>query len=440
MDYKNKNIVIVGLGKSGLSCIDFFIKKGVFPKVVDNHPDPVNKILLPKNIKTHFGALKKSWLLSADLIVVSPGVPLSQPALMAAAKKNISIVSDIELFCREMKDNNPHTKIVAITGSNGKTTVTSLIGAVAKASAIPTAVGGNIGAPVLNLLEEKAALYVLELSSFQLETTYSLAATIATILNISEDHMDRYPEGLGQYMAAKQRIYRNAHYAVVNSDDRLTLPEFSGPKIVTYGRAAGSYDLDTHYCHLRVKGKNVLATRDMKLIGVHNYVNALVALAVADILRIDRKISTDVIKTFVGLPHRFELVYDNKGVRWINDSKGTNVGSTLCALDSVQCYGTLYLLLGGDGKCADFSPLLAGLNRKDLVIYTFGKDASALAQLRPEISHQVTSLKEAIASFAPKLCANDVVLLSPACASWDQFKNYKERGMVFTQLAKEFGL
>lgn len=440
MDYKNKNIVIVGLGKTGLSCVDFFIKKGVLPQIMDSHPAPANQRLLPKNMKIHFGGLDQCCLLQADLIVVSPGVPLSAPALVAAAKRHIPILSDIELFCREIKEQQPEAKIVAITGSNGKTTVTSLIGAIASASHMVTAVGGNIGTPVLALLDKKAALYVLELSSFQLETTHSLGATIAAVLNISADHMDRYPHGMDQYAAAKQRIYQNAQYAIINMDDPRTVPDCSyDAEMVTYGRQQGKYALDEDYCHLRADGKNVLSTQEMRLAGRHNYLNALVSLAVADILGIDRKISIDAIKTFAGLPHRFELVYSNRGVRWINDSKGTNVGSTLAALESVTCHGTLYLLLGGDGKGADFTPLRTGLNRKDLVIYTFGKDAYFLAQLRPEISHQVRRLQEAIADLAPKLTANDVVLLSPACASWDQFKDYRERGEQFTRLAQEFG-
>lgn len=439
MDYKNKNIVVVGLGKTGLSCVDYFLKQGVHPRVVDSRPTPPGYDQLHSNIETHFGYLPELWLMTADLIVVSPGIALSTPMLKKAAAAGVEIVGDIELFCREI-NRCSGKRLVAITGANGKTTVTSLLGSIAKAAGIATAVGGNIGCPVLSLLNETADLYVMELSSFQLETTTSLRATIATILNISEDHMDRYPQGLAQYTEAKQRVYRQAKYAIVNEDDPLTFPKnLTQEKIVTYGRSHGEYCLDHNYTHLMAYGKVVLATKTMKLNGIHNYTNALVALAAADILGIERMVSTNVIKAFVGLPHRFELVHQHQGIRWINDSKATNVGSTHAALGSVVCDGHLYLLLGGDGKCADFTPLLPSLARKNLTIYTFGQDAQLLAQLKPDITCQVNTLREAVQDLAPRLKSGDVVLLSPACASLDQFKNYEERGEVFRQLAEEFG-
>lgn len=438
--YHSKNVVIIGLGVTGLSCVNYFIAQNVIPKVIDTRQNPNGLAELDPRVEYHLGSLNSNWLLNANLIVVSPGIALSTPELVQAQAKGIEIVGDIELFCREVNQLK-NRKIAAITGANGKTTVTSLVGAIVEAAGINVGVGGNIGQPALSLLNENYAVFVLELSSFQLETTSSLQATIATILNISEDHMDRYPEGIMQYTAAKQRIYRLADNCIVNHDDKLTYPtnEPKDANCIEFGLHNGRYHLDPTLRYLMVDNQKVLDTMNMQLIGVHNYLNALAALAIADCLDIDRANSLPAIANFKGLAHRFELVFKNRGVIWINDSKATNVGSTVAALTSVVCSGTLYLLLGGDGKAADFTPLLPHLIRPQIRIFCFGRDKVLLAKLRPEVTTVVDTMADAIIEIAKLVKANDVVLLSPACASLDQFKNYIERGQVFTSLAQEHG-
>jgi len=386
-------------------------------------------------VERHLGGINGDWLLDADLIVASPGVALAHPILSEAVEAGIEIVGDIELFCREAQ-----APIVAITGSNGKSTVTTLVGEMAKAAGWQVGVGGNIGLPALSLLQSPAQLYVLELSSFQLETTHSLKAAAATVLNVSEDHMDRYPLGMQQYRAAKLRIYENAKVCVVNADDALTMPvRGADARCVSFGIDFGDYHLNKQQGNvwLRVKGEKVLNTAEMKLVGQHNYTNALAALALADAVGLPRASSLAALTQFNGLAHRFQLVHEHQGVRWINDSKATNVGSTEAALNGLQVSGTLWLLLGGDGKSADFSPLTPYLQGDKVRTYCFGRDGDALASLRPEIAVRTETLRQALEQIVPQLQSGDMVLLSPACASLDQFRNFEQRGEQFAQLAKE---
>lgn len=434
-DYQGKKVVIIGLGLTGLSCVDFFVARGVTPRVMDTRVVPPGLEKLPENVERWLGSLNDDWLQSADLIVASPGMALAHPSLMDAADAGVEIVGDIELFCREAQ-----APIVAITGSNGKSTVTTLVGEMAKAAGWQVGVGGNIGLPALMLLDNPAQLYVLELSSFQLETTHSLHAAAATILNVTEDHMDRYPLGMQQYRAAKLRIYENAAVCVVNADDAMTMPVRGADKrCVSFGVDVGDYHLNRQQgsVWLRVKGEKVLNTDEMHLVGQHNYTNALAALALADAVGLPRATSLKALTTFGGLPHRFQLVHEHNGVRWINDSKATNVGSTEAALNGLQVKGTLWLLLGGDGKSADFSSLSRYLQGDHIRIYCFGRDGEALAALRPEIAVQTDTMAEAMQQIAAKVQPGDLVLLSPACASLDQFKNFEQRGDVFAQLARE---
>ena len=414
-DYQGKKVVIIGLGMTGLSCVDFFMA-------------PVER---------YVGGLNEDWLLTADLIVASPGIALAHPSLSAAADAGVEIVGDIELFCREAQ-----APIIAITGSNGKSTVTSLVGEMAKAAGLNVGVGGNIGLPALMLLDAERELYVLELSSFQLETTSSLRAAAATILNVTEDHMDRYPLGLQQYRAAKLRVYENARACIVNADDALTMPvRGADDRCISFGVDVGDYHLNRQQGEtwLRVKGEKVLNVKEMKISGQHNYSNALAALALADAAGLPRASSLKALTTFTGLAHRFQLVLEHNGVRWINDSKATNVGSTEAALNGLHLDGTLYLLLGGDGKSADFTPLSRYLTGDNVRLYCFGRDGAQLAALRPDVAVQTETMEQAMRQIAPQVVAGDMVLLSPACASLDQFKNFEQRGDIFARLAKELG-
>ncbi|CQQ39352.1 UDP-N-acetylmuramoyl-L-alanine--D-glutamate ligase [Yersinia enterocolitica] len=443
VDYQGKKVVIIGLGLTGLSCVDFFIARGVTPRVMDTRINPPGLDKLPENVERHVGDLNQQWLLDADLIVASPGIALAHPALSEAAEAGVEIVGDIELFCRENQ-----APVVAITGSNGKSTVTTLVGEMAKAAGWQVGIGGNIGVPALNLLKQltlqkhENQLVVLELSSFQLETTSSLRASAATILNVTEDHTDRYPFGLQQYRAAKLRVYENAKVCVVNADDALTMPvRGADNRCISFGVDVGDYHLNKQQGEiwLRVRGEKVLNNREMKLTGRHNYTNALAALALADAVGIPRSSSLKALTTFTGLPHRFQLVFEHNGVRWINDSKATNVGSTEAALDGLQVDGTLHLLLGGDGKSADFSGLTRFLQGDHIKIYCFGRDGEQLAELRPEVSQLTETMEQAMVLLAKSLAPGDMVLLSPACASLDQFRSFEQRGDEFARLAEELG-
>ncbi|MGK3129710.1 UDP-N-acetylmuramoyl-L-alanine--D-glutamate ligase [Pantoea sp. C8B4] len=434
-DYRGRKVVIIGLGITGLSCVDFFLAQGVTPRVMDTRVSPPGLDKLPEAVERYVGGINSDWLLASDLIVASPGIALAHPALSEAADAGIEIVGDIELFCREAQ-----APIVAITGSNGKSTVTTLVGEMARAAGWQVGVGGNIGLPALTLLKSPAQLYVLELSSFQLETTYSLQAAAATILNVTEDHMDRYPLGMQQYRAAKLRIYENARVCVVNADDGMTMPVRGvDARCVSFGINLGDYHLTQQQgsTWLRAQGERVLNTDEMALVGQHNYTNALAALALADAVNIPRASSLKALTTFTGLAHRFQLVHEANGVRWINDSKATNVGSTEAALNGLQVKGTLWLLMGGDGKSADFSSLTRFLQGDNVRLYCFGRDGDALAALRPEIATRTETMQQAMEQIAPQAKAGDMVLLSPACASLDQFRNFEQRGDIFAQLAKE---
>ncbi|AHF78346.1 UDP-N-acetylmuramoyl-L-alanyl-D-glutamate synthetase [Sodalis praecaptivus] len=436
-DYRGEQVVIIGLGLTGLSCVDFFRRRGVTPRVMDTRFTPPGLEKLPADVPRHLGSLNEAWLLDATLIVASPGIPLSHPALAAAAAAGIAIVGDIELFAREAQ-----APVVAITGSNGKSTVTRMVGEMAAAAGWQVGVGGNIGLPALMLLEAPRQLYVLELSSFQLETTHSLKAAAATVLNISEDHMNRYPLGLQQYRAAKLEIYHHAAVCVVNADDALTLPERGhDARCVSFGVERGDYYLSQRAGNtwLMARGEPLLDCAEMTVGGRHNYTNALAALALADAIGLPRAASLAALRQFRGLAHRFELVHDRHGVRWINDSKATNVGSTEAALNGLAVAGTLHLLLGGDGKSADFTPLSPLVQGDRVQLYCFGQDGAQLASLRPDAATLTETLEQAMRIIGTRVRAGDLVLLSPACASLDQFSNFEVRGEVFTRLAREVG-
>lgn len=435
--YQGKKIVIIGIGLTGLSCVNYFLARGVTPRVMDTRSAPRGLDELPESVERHTGGLNDDWLLEADLIIASPGIALAHPSLRAAADAGVEIVGDIELFCREA-----YAPVIAITGSNGKSTVTTLVGEMAKAAGMNVGVGGNIGLPALMLLEPGRELYVLELSSFQLETTSSLRAVAATVLNVTEDHMDRYPLGLQQYRAAKHRIYENAQVCIVNADDGLAIQACgTDERCISFGINVCDYHLNRQQGEtwLCVKGEKVFNIKYMVLTGQHNYINALAALALADAAGLPRASSLKALTTFTGLPHRFQLAHERHGVRWINDSKATNVGSTEAALNGLEVDGTLHLLLGGDGKAADFSPLYRYLSGDNIRLYCFGHDGAALAELCPEISDKTETMEQAMQLIAGRVQPGDLVLLSPACASLDQFKNFEQRGDLFTRIAQELG-
>lgn len=425
--YQGKTVTVIGLGTTGLSCVDFFKKKKANIQVIDTRANPVGADKLDKTIPLHTGGLNSEWLLKSDLIVISPGLALATPEIQQAIQAGVEVVGDVELFCREAK-----APIIAITGSNGKSTVTTLTAEMVKQAGLKVGMGGNIGVPVLSLLDEDYDLFVLELSSFQLETTYSLKAKAATILNISEDHMDRY-DAIADYRNAKLRIYENAENIVVNGEDAQTYPEQAVKNLIRFAEQNAEYTMRNGV--LYAGDTAIINTNQMLISGRHNEMNALAAMALAEAANVPREGIVKALQTYGGLPHRFQAVATNDGVRWVNDSKATNVGSTIAALNGLSVAGTLYLLLGGDGKAADFSELKPLINKPNIVCYCFGQDGNELAKLS-EQSVLVETMQEAITAIRPQLKKGDMVLLSPACASLDQFKNFEQRGDVFVSLAQ----
>ena len=425
-------VVILGLGKTGLSCVNYFLRQGVTPMVLDTRANPPGRQELPSHVELRCGPLDAELLCQAELIIASPGIALATPALQAAASAGVEIIGDIELFVREAK-----APIVAITGSNGKSTVTTLVGEMAAEAGIAVGVGGNIGTPALDLLLAPCDLYVLELSSFQLETTHSLQAAAATILNLSEDHLDRY-DGMAGYLAAKQKIYQGARHILVNRDDAATLP-VGGTVWQSFGLNGASYGRVYHQgaLWLAVQGEPQLPVAELHIVGAHNQMNALAAMALCDAVQVPRMAQLAVLRRFTGLPHRCQFVREQQGVRWINDSKATDVGSTLAAVaglaESVQ--GKLILIAGGQGKGQDFAPLQALLGHGIDVMLCFGQDAELLCALGPQ-TEQVADLAAAVARAHELAQPGDWVLLAPACASLDMFKNFEERGTCFASLVE----
>ena len=432
MQYQDKKVTVIGLGKTGLSCVDFLRAKYAEVRVMDTRNAPAGADQLDKTIPLHTGSLNQQWLLESDLIVISPGLAVKTPEIQTALQAGVEVVGDIELFCREADK-----PIVAITGSNGKSTVTTLVAEMAKAAGLSVGMGGNIGIPALSLLNQSHDIYVLELSSFQLETTYSLKTVAATVLNVTEDHMNRYVD-LQDYRHAKLKIYDNCQTAVVNGEDPLTLPTTQHPaKQVRFLEHHADYWLknENQKTYLMARDEVILACDEMKLTGRHNYMNALAAIALAQAAGINLLGIQTALREFGGLEHRFQVAHMAHGVRWINDSKATNVGSTVAALTGLQVAGKLYLLLGGDGKGADFSTLATLINQPHIYCYCFGRDGKALADLTSQ-SRLFDTMEQAIAAIRPQLQAGDMVLLSPACASLDQFPCFEARGEAFTRLAQ----
>ncbi|HRH90359.1 MAG TPA: UDP-N-acetylmuramoyl-L-alanine--D-glutamate ligase [Agitococcus sp.] len=431
--------VVIGLGKTGLSCVRYLRGLGYKVAVNDTRDNPPNLAELQAefpDVEISLGKLDEHLLLKAHEIIASPGISINEPELVSARlNAGISVIGDIELFCRAVDK-----PIVAITGSNAKSTVTTLVGLMAENAGINVAVGGNLGTPVLELLNQPADLYVLELSSFQLETTHSLRAAAAVVLNISEDHMDRYAN-MQEYHKAKHRIYRNCHFYVTNRQDLLTVPllpdmipntsfGLDKPDLNTYGviREQGTSYL--------AKGQaKLLATDEMGIFGEHNVANALAALALGEAVNIPMAAMLQTLKAFTGLKHRCQLVSKHQGVAWYNDSKGTNVGATLAAINGLGAAisGKVLLIAGGVGKGQDFSPLSPALAQYGKALILLGEDADKIDQsVNADIKKvHVPSLVEAVKQAQQLAKEGDAILLSPACASFDMFKHYEDRGEQF---------
>lgn len=430
-----KSVVVVGLGMTGLSVVKHLLRQpeALIVKVIDTRETPPGQDQLPEHVELYSGGWQQDWLLEADLIVTNPGIALASHQLQPAIKKGTPVVGDIELFAWAVT-----APVIAITGSNGKSTVTDLTGEMANAAGVKTAVGGNIGFAALDLLEQEAELYVLELSSFQLETTSSLKLKAAAFLNLSEDHMDRY-QGMADYRQAKLRIFDNADVCIVNRDDKETYPDIKGKTVKGFGFDEGNYGcvIQNGVSYLAIDSTPIIAADELGLVGKHNIANSLVAIALLDAVGIKVASTLEILRTYNGLTHRCQVVADNKGIRWVNDSKATNVASTLAALSGLKIDGKLHLLVGGVGKGADFSELSPALHDLNLMMYCFGEDGDQFLSLDPR-SQQCQTMDEAIENLFPTLAEGDMVMLSPACASFDQYANFMARGDAFTQLARQY--
>ena len=437
---KDKKVLVLGLGETGLSALHWLQAQGAILSAADSRENPPNLESLIRRmpqVSIHTGAFKPEVFLSADLIVISPGVALSEPAVQASIQAGITVIGDVELFAQYR---SPAAKVIAITGANGKTTVTTLVGEMCKAAGLRTIVTGNIGLPVLEaLLMEAPDVYVLELSSFQLETTHSLVVDAATMLNLSEDHMDRYAS-LQDYAVAKAHIFYQAKLQVLNRDDAWSML-MARPKLaqVTFGFDEKEYGLK------QVQGetwlvdgeKELINVSDLKIAGLHNAANALAAVALCRGIGMDCAPIIQTLYNFKGLPHRVEWVANIDDVDYYDDSKGTNVGATCAALAGLA--QKIVLIAGGEGKGQDFAPLAPAVEANSRAVVLFGRDAGLIeAVLLPTNipMYQAADLPEAV-NIAKKVAqTGDAVLLSPACASFDMFKNYVQRAEVFVAAVK----
>lgn len=455
----SKKYVVVGLGGSGLSAVHFLSKNGHRVAVTDTNPSPALANQLPPDVSCHFGAIDKELLLSADYIVISPGIDPRIEAVAAAKAFGISVISDVQLFIDALKNHRQHghdIPIIAITGSNAKSTVTTLVGEMAKTAGISVGVGGNIGTPALKLLDiDNLALVVLELSSFQLEHISQLSARAATILNLSADHLDRHDD-MDDYLAQKLRIFEDCQTAVICHDD-ANLAQQCQQAIATLSTNAAIISTDSSFVantadfYLYDDGQGLalyhhntrlIATDELKIKGKHNLLNALSALALGTAAGLPMPAMLQALRDFKGLPHRCEYVDNVAGKAYFNDSKGTNIGSTLAAIDGLGAvYGeqSLALILGGLGKGQNFGELAEFINRWVCQVYLIGKDALLIKQDLLAVDdglanrlHHVDTLDKAVAQASSSNA--QAVLLSPACASMDQFNNYSHRGEVFIQL------
>jgi UDP-N-acetylmuramoylalanine--D-glutamate ligase len=432
--------IVVGLGKSGMSLVRFLAREGLPFAVVDTRANPPELSTLREQfpqVEVRCGELDVEFLCRASELLVSPGLAVATPALQAAAARGVKLSGDIDLFARYAK-----APIIAITGSNAKSTVTTLVGEMAAAAGKKVAVGGNLGTPALDLLSDDVELYVMELSSFQLETTDQLNAEVATCLNISEDHMDRYAD-LPAYHLAKHRIFRGARQVVVNRDDALSRP-LVADQLPCWYFGLGKPDFkrfglleDGGEKSLGYQFAALLPVRELKIRGAHNQSNALAALALGHAVGLPFAPMLATLKQFAGLPHRCQWVGERNAVSYYDDSKATNVGAALAAIDGLgaDIDGKLVLIAGGDGKGADFSALKAPVAKYCRAVVLLGRDAellaTALGAAVPLI--RVKTLEEAVLRAAELAEAGDAVLLSPACASLDMFKNFEERGRLFAQ-------
>ena len=437
-------IVVAGLGETGWSVIRYLKNKGYEIAVTDSRRTPpcLEKIkhTFPE-IPVFLGQFHETLIHNAQQIILSPGISAKEPAVAVAIKKGITVIGDIELFAQQNKK-----PVLGITGSNGKTTVATILHQMVLTSGYRACACGNIGQPVLDALAINSDFYVIELSSFQLETTYSLAPLAAVIINMSPDHMDRYAT-FDDYIAAKQRIYNHCKHPIINLDQpeiwqaRLSPQDCVGFTLKTPPPGQFGLQQQAGQWYLAKGELLLLPVKQLLLQGAHHYQNALAALAMGSTIDLPMESMLSVLKTFSGIEHRCQLIADKGGVRWFNDSKGTNVGATVAAIKTLaqQQQGRLFLIAGGDAKKADLSDLQLPVKNAVEHVMLFGQDADAIAAVIDGSTpyDKVDSLASAVAHAAALAKSGDTVLLSPACASFDMFDNYQHRGQTFIDLVNQ---
>ena len=433
----NYDAVIVGLGKTGLSCFRYLSNQGLNVAITDSREEPPELLELRAEFESasvYLGQINEQVLLASDQIILSPGVSLDNKSIKLSIENNIPVFGDIELFCQKAQ-----APIIAVSGSNGKSTVTTIVAEMTRLAGLKTYVGGNIGIPALDLLSDSTPdLYVLELSSFQLETTYSLNAHASVVLNVSPDHMDRY-SSLKDYANTKKRIYSGQGLMVLNKDEEYIHSIMDSKRDTIYfsldAPEGENFGLINHNNEVWLSQGNekIINKNQLKIKGEHNISNALAAMALAGAVNVPTNIMADVLKNFTGLEHRCQLVREIDNVSWYNDSKATNVGACIASITGLCELGNIILIAGGDSKGADLSGLNPIVKKYIKRVFLFGIDANKLADVMgSDVDKEfVNNMNEAVKGASKIADPDDIVLLAPACSSLDMYKNYQQRGDAF---------
>ncbi len=432
-------ILVAGLGSTGLSCARFLARRGRPVVVADTRESPPGLAALQNeypHIRIYVGVLPGEVLDEVSEVIASPGLDLDAAFFQEARQRDIPIIGDIELFARSVT-----APVLAITGSNGKSTVTRMVAALLKAAGRDVLAGGNLGPAALELIGDKEPdFYVLEVSSFQLESVHTLAPAVAAILNISPDHIDRHGT-VEAYVAAKARIFERCNVAIVNRDDPLVSALPVSAMTMSFGLdtpAAEQFGLREVADELWLaRGATpLMRAADLHLVGRHNLANALAALAIVCAAGAPMQAAVQALRSFRGLPHRMQRVATARGATWINDSKGTNVGATIAAIKGID--GNLVLIAGGEAKGADFTELAAAATGRVHTAVLIGRDAQLLGDVLEDRCTVLyaKSMEDAVNQAGAALHEGDTVLMSPACASFDMFSGFEERGDAFARAVR----
>ncbi|MFZ3322069.1 MAG: UDP-N-acetylmuramoyl-L-alanine--D-glutamate ligase [Usitatibacter sp.] len=447
-EWKGKSVLVLGLGDTGLSSVRWLARHGARLRAADTRAAPPALGTLSSEhpeVRVSLGALDPSLLEGVDAVVASPGLALREPVLAAAIGRGIEVVGDVEVAARALARDAPGVRVLGVTGTNGKSTVTALAAAMGARAGVKSVAAGNIGLPILDALTEferagYPELLVVELSSYQLETTSSLHLTAATMLNLTQDHLDRYGS-MADYGRAKERIFMHCDTRVVNRDDAASSAMGHGDGVLSFGlgvpEGATQWGLDSKRASLMHGDEKIIDARAMAMPGLHNAANGLASHALCTAAGIASAPLALALAEFRGLPHRVQEVAATGGVRFYDDSKGTNVGASVAALEGFA--DPVVLIAGGDGKGQDFAPLAPAVKKHARAVVLIGRDAARIeAALRPTgiALHRAATLEEAVQAAFHLAREGDAVLLSPACASFDMFRNYGHRGDVFAQAAR----